>query len=862
MSYHNTIIYTTIILFRSGMDNLFKCVRYCLNEVDCRRTMLLEYFGESFPASACFKTCDNCRRVGSVQCIDFTADAQRIIKCTEEFLRVGTGNKSAGTLPTLASLIKVYMNAKVKGMEKFSSIQTRCLDQKHLTRDLCERLLQLMVIDGYLSEEPKVLQTNESFILFFFFNTDNLFLLKHFLQVNASGFSSDYMGIGPKAHELTSGHTRVTLNVRLSGKGGGAAAADTTYDDIENSPEDALNTSISSTKSVSTSRKASTKRKKDTARTVIDIDSDEEEAEWLILSGGSSGNEPSGYKANKKFKAHNEAPTAPRSLLHAPNYNRSAAELHDDSYLETPMDVFDPRNIELEQNVTGYNIDKNSTTSVSKTVSATGTGTGSGRVKKPLPIRNSYALDESDDNQDDFEDMLTTERRSKAADAGRPGSSSSSSSSSDKIGKRPVGSTSATTSSTTTTTSAAAADLAKKFSMNRNQRQEFQNWLYEYRKRWPMYWNYMDNAVVANIVKEIPMTKDELAKIPKFGQVKTIRFGDHILATIWAFLAGHHLLEHFPEELRRRPGIADCPTWLDPCSEAAEEVRTNSPSAGSTTAPAPAPAPGSGSVTDTADTGGTEGGRWYKAGVGTGQRPNGALPSTSAFFTNNSSSPAPAPAVGGPIKNPYSPTDHSQLGYSKAGSSMPPPPPPPPPQSPQQESQVIDLIASPPSGPGPAYQTYTMSPYQGQGQGQGQQSSPGGPVSAQRLAYDSSSASASASGARPAAAVYAPAHTHAPAEPPLVSRRRPLQAVPPQSPSQSNSAGTELTQTSPAWMTNSSMNKPSVGGYGGGTNYAATSNTATSSNATAAAVLPSADSVYGGSKKTTAPTKRVYSMEY
>lgn len=88
---------------RNGLDNLFKCVRYCQNEVDCRRTLLLEYFGEVFPSSSCGKTCDNCRRTGLVQSIDFTTDAQRIIRCTEEFLNLG-GNVGA---PTLAALNRV-----------------------------------------------------------------------------------------------------------------------------------------------------------------------------------------------------------------------------------------------------------------------------------------------------------------------------------------------------------------------------------------------------------------------------------------------------------------------------------------------------------------------------------------------------------------------------------------------------------------------------------------------------------------------------------------------------------------------------------------------------------------------------------
>lgn len=137
---------------KSGMENLFKCVRYCLNEFDCRRTMLLEYFGEMFPSANCNKTCDNCRRTGLVESIDFTGDAQRIVKCVEEYLSLGS---SVGS-PTLNSVCRVYMNAKGKGMEKFERIRTRCLDGKRLSRDLCERLLQLMVLEGYIIEEGKV----------------------------------------------------------------------------------------------------------------------------------------------------------------------------------------------------------------------------------------------------------------------------------------------------------------------------------------------------------------------------------------------------------------------------------------------------------------------------------------------------------------------------------------------------------------------------------------------------------------------------------------------------------------------------------------------------------------------------------
>ena len=34
---------------------------FCENQVECRRTSLLEYFGEHFSSEQCHGTCDNCK---------------------------------------------------------------------------------------------------------------------------------------------------------------------------------------------------------------------------------------------------------------------------------------------------------------------------------------------------------------------------------------------------------------------------------------------------------------------------------------------------------------------------------------------------------------------------------------------------------------------------------------------------------------------------------------------------------------------------------------------------------------------------------------------------------------------------------
>ena len=55
-------------------------MNYCINDVDCRRVMLLEYFGESFDRQRCNGTCDNCTRPGKVVKKDYTEQVKSILQ--------------------------------------------------------------------------------------------------------------------------------------------------------------------------------------------------------------------------------------------------------------------------------------------------------------------------------------------------------------------------------------------------------------------------------------------------------------------------------------------------------------------------------------------------------------------------------------------------------------------------------------------------------------------------------------------------------------------------------------------------------------------------------------------------------------
>lgn len=66
------------------MQAVYTLSQFCLNEVDCRRMLLLNHFAEKFDPAFCKGTCDNCASTDEVSEIDLTAPATVFVRLLQE----------------------------------------------------------------------------------------------------------------------------------------------------------------------------------------------------------------------------------------------------------------------------------------------------------------------------------------------------------------------------------------------------------------------------------------------------------------------------------------------------------------------------------------------------------------------------------------------------------------------------------------------------------------------------------------------------------------------------------------------------------------------------------------------------------
>jgi bloom syndrome protein len=131
---------------RRKIEQLYTCVRYCEDEFRCRRTMQLEFFGETFDSRKCNKTCDNCRAARVPDRRDLTSIAQEILRLLDSMAK-----KKRVTMTQLTDL---YRGSKSQSATK--GLDTSALDGygrgSKLKKIELDKIVHAMVCDHILVE--------------------------------------------------------------------------------------------------------------------------------------------------------------------------------------------------------------------------------------------------------------------------------------------------------------------------------------------------------------------------------------------------------------------------------------------------------------------------------------------------------------------------------------------------------------------------------------------------------------------------------------------------------------------------------------------------------------------------------------
>lgn len=129
-------------------DGVRSVVRYCSNSVDCRRVQLLQYFGQNFSPSRCKKSCDNCIDSTEVSEEDVTEHAKNIAMLVQSAVDGGSGRV------TKNHCMNVFRGCNLKDIrDRHHDMLPLFRAGQHMPREKVERLFDLLLVDGILSEQ-------------------------------------------------------------------------------------------------------------------------------------------------------------------------------------------------------------------------------------------------------------------------------------------------------------------------------------------------------------------------------------------------------------------------------------------------------------------------------------------------------------------------------------------------------------------------------------------------------------------------------------------------------------------------------------------------------------------------------------
>ncbi|XP_042866090.1 Bloom syndrome protein homolog isoform X3 [Penaeus japonicus] len=149
---------------KTHYDNLWRMVAYCENKMDCRRTQLLNYFGEIFSREKCkmdrVTACDNCKHHESYHKVDVTREARAILQAVKQLC---TGGRWSNNF-TLNHFVDIFKGSEAKKVvDNGHNRHPLHGIGKSWSRGEVERLFRRLVLESYLQEDMVITRDEMAF---------------------------------------------------------------------------------------------------------------------------------------------------------------------------------------------------------------------------------------------------------------------------------------------------------------------------------------------------------------------------------------------------------------------------------------------------------------------------------------------------------------------------------------------------------------------------------------------------------------------------------------------------------------------------------------------------------------------------
>lgn len=129
-----------------ALEGVKEVVRYCQNDIACRRVQVLRYFGQVFESAECYSSCNNCLDSRQALTVDLTNEGIELLFLIKSF---GT------TLVTKAQCLDAFRGTSSKALrDKGIDLDSnpRYGGGKELARDQSDRLMDHLLIEDALEE--------------------------------------------------------------------------------------------------------------------------------------------------------------------------------------------------------------------------------------------------------------------------------------------------------------------------------------------------------------------------------------------------------------------------------------------------------------------------------------------------------------------------------------------------------------------------------------------------------------------------------------------------------------------------------------------------------------------------------------